>query len=459
MSIETETESQSRSALVLAAIFVTALASRLPFLPRAGLGTDPDAWRLLLAGQMLVDTGEYRTSRPPGHPAIELLSALLVGSPWWVFTLLTAMMSAVAVTAFADLLRTLAVAAWLPLTAGLALTPVVFRNGVTFMDYEWSFAFLMLSLAVFARGRLALAGGLFGIAAACRPPAVTMLVVIIVLLAMQRCAWRRWAAFLIPAGCVVALFFAVPLLTLGPSIVTATDQQSPLLVAAGRFSTGVWGTFGAVAVAGAIMMITFRLIRRGSTYRGVSSHSWALAAVAGVVVQIGLFLAYPVEPGFLEPLVPLVWLLIGLTLETVAPLVVVLAVALSSFVAPTASPVFGRTILEDAKQRRAGLDYAADVTRAVMQLPPGAVVVTGSMLPQLQASQPRSVLAAAELGGPNRSIEIPERVVLPGGQILTYRVTGIERAPVAYRLVLVKADLPILPVECKYSGFPCREPY
>jgi len=357
------------------------------------------------------------------------------------------MMSAVAVTAFADLLRTLAVAAWLPLTVGLALTPVVFRNGVTFMDFEWSFAFLMLSLAVFARGRLALAGGLFGIAVACRPPAVAMLVVIMVLLAMQRCAWRRWVVFLIPAGCVMALFFAVPLLTLGPSVVTAADQQIPLLVAAGRFSTGVWGTFGAVAVAGAIMMITFRLIRRGSTYRDVSSRSWALAAVAGVVVQIGLFLAYPVEPGFLEPLVPLVWLLIGLTLEAVAPLVVVLAVAVSSFVAPTASPVFGKTILEDAKQRRAGIDYVADVTRAVMQLPPGAVVVTGWMLPQLQASQPRSVLAAAELGGPNRSIEIPERVVLPGGQILTYRVTGIERAPVAYRLALVKADLPILPIE------------
>jgi len=443
--------------VVLAAVFVTALASRLPFLPRAGLGTDPDAWRLLLAGQMLVDTGEYRTSRPPGHPAIELLAALLVGSPWWVFTLLTAIMSAVAITAFADLLRTLAVAAWLPLTAGLALTPVVFRNGVTFMDYEWSFAFLMLSLAVFARGRLALAGGLFGIAVSFRPPAVAVLVVIMVLLAMQRCAWRQWAAFLVPAGCVAALFFAVPLLTFGPSVVTTTDdRQIPLLVAAGRFSTGVWGTFGAVAVAGAIMMIAFRVIRRGSTYRDVSSRSWALAAVAGVVVQTGLFLAYPVDPGFLEPLVPLVWLLIGLTLEAVAPLVVVLAVAVSSFVAPTASPGFGMTILEDAKQRRVGLDYAADVTRAVMQLPPGAVVVTGAMLPQLQASQPRSVLAAAELSGPNRSIEIPERVVLPGGQILTYRVTGIQRAPVVYRLPFVKANLPILPVECKYLGFPCR---
>ncbi|TAK68758.1 MAG: hypothetical protein EPO22_02190, partial [Dehalococcoidia bacterium] len=59
------------SPLAFAALAVAYVASRAPFI-NIGYGTDPDAWRVALAGYWLREHHEYYPSRLPGYPLPEL---------------------------------------------------------------------------------------------------------------------------------------------------------------------------------------------------------------------------------------------------------------------------------------------------------------------------------------------------------------------------------------------------
>ncbi len=390
-----------RGVRVVAAVGLVALATRLPFAFGAGLGSDPDSWRLLLAGQYLARTGQYRTSRPPGYPLVELVAAMLHGAPLWVFTLLTAAVGALGVAAFADLLQSLGVRAWQVATAGLAFTPVVARTAVSFMDYSWAFGPLLASMALVARRQWVAAGVAFGLAVACRPSTLVAVVPIAVVLVAGR---EGWARFGLPAAGVALGFLAVPLVTFGPAVVTAAPEHVGAVVAIGRATAGVWGLFGAVAVSAALVA------------RGFPSGPWCAGAAAGVVAQLLVFAALPADPGYLLPLVPLVWLLLAYGVSTRVLAAAAVVVAVSAFWAPSPSPVFGRTVPADRELRLAAIDATAAELSRIRALPPGTEVALGSRMPQLLAALPPDELIA----GSDRSLQIPARVVLSGGQVIVY---------------------------------------
>lgn len=439
-------QTSPRGLTVLASVAALAFLSRVPFIPGSGLGVDADAWRIALAGQMLVDTGEYRTSRPPSYPLVEFVATGLTGAPWWVYTLLTAAVSAVGVAAFADLLRTLQVRAWLPATAGLALTPVFYRSSVMFLDYVWSVSLLLVGLALLARRRHVPAGVMLGLAVAARPATAVVGVVVVLVLALTRRPGGDWLRVALPAALVGVVLFAAPLASYGLSFVTATYADVPPLVAAARATSGVWGSLGAVAVVVAVLAAGVVVVRRGVSTSG-GRRPWVVAAFAGVVAQGAVYLTLPLEPGYLMPAVPLLWLILAAVLSTAPVAVLATAVGLSVFLAPSSSIAFGTTILQDAQDRREQLAYVTAAAAAIEQLPAGTTVVAGPLMPQLLALQDRSVLADPALGGPGRAIEIPERVALPGGQVILYAPdSGAPGSGQTVRLASGGSDAPTLPV-------------
>lgn len=428
-------------------MFALTLLTRLPFAFGSSLGTDPDSWRLALAGQLFIDTGEYRPSRAPSYPLVELVAAALAGQPWWVFTLLTAVVGAIGVAAFASLLRTLAIPGWVPLTVGLALTPVVFRNDVTFMDHTWALTAVLMSWAAFARNRLLLTGFMIGLAVACRPTSIVAAVVVVALLVQQRRPLRAWTSVACPAVGVALAFFALPFASYGLRFVTAVDAQIPLGTALARLSTGVWGAFGAVAIAVAVVAAAMMWFRSRSAVGGVQS-SWRLAAAIGAVIELLLFLRLPADPGYLAPLVPMVLIVLGVTLSMRAVVAVAALVAVSSFIAPTPAKAFGTTILGDASERRTTARYVEAATQCIESLPPGAVVVADYLMPEVLAGLPRAALASGTARGPIRDVQTPELVTLPGGQVIVY---GVEDVPVGmsatYHLISAGGLTPELPIK------------
>jgi hypothetical protein len=414
---------------------VATLLTRVPFLFDAGLGSDPDAWRLALAGRYLADTGEYRTSRPPGYPLVELVAAGLHGAPWWVFTAATAVVGAVGVGALADLARQLGIRWWPVAAAGTALTPVVLRASTSFMDYTWSFGFLMVALALAARLRWTAAGAAFGLAVAARPATAVCAVVVAVVLAGLRRPREDWARFAVAATVAAGMFLVVPLSAFGPAVVSAADEHVSLTVAVGRMTTGVWGGFGVLAV----------LVGAGvAVWRWHARAVWMPAALAGVLAVTALFALLPADPGYLIPAVPLAWLVLAEALPGSVAVVVVTAVATSCFVAPSPSPVFGRTAVADLALRRDNEARAVAGRESIARLPLGAGVVAGSRMPELIAGLDPAVLEDPALTGPARSLQMPRRVRLPGGQLIGYAATDLPDAVVLFRLPEAPGTEPVL---------------
>lgn len=434
---------QLRHDLKLSLVALAVAVAQLPFVWSGGVGQDPDAWRLLIAGEIFADSGRYTMSRPPGYPAVEMVAWALAGAPMWVYTILTAAVTTVAVVAFADLLRTLQVKAWIPLTIGLALTPVIYRNSVTFIDYNWSLAGLLLSWAALARSQWIVAGLMFGLAVACRPSTAVIVVVILVVLWVQHEPLDVWAKVLGTSALVAVAFFVAPLALFGLAFLNAIPAIASPAVIAGRASVGVWGTFGSIGVVVMLAVTGYRLLRRRLTLLP-GTRPWAIAAGIGLVTQAGLFLLLPADAGYLSSAVPLIWLLTGVAFTPVAAVALTIAVSVSSFLAPSNSDVFGRTILKDRADRQETSEYLRRISHRIDELPAGTVVFAGYHMPQLLALRPTAVATSR----PADSISRPglgNRFLLPGGQILADQLGEEDRAATSiYRLPVSAGDYPVL---------------
>lgn len=411
----------------LAVVFIAVLVTRLPFTIASGVGPDPDAWRLLLAGQRTVDTGVFQTSRAPTYPLVELVSAGLAGAPWSLFPTLTAVVAAGGAAAFVDLLRTFAVRWWAVPVAGYVLTPVIWRNDVTFMDFSWSLALLLAAFAALARRSFLAAGVLLGLAVAARPATALLVVVPVVVLLLERAPLRAWSHLVLAASTTAAAFFTLPYVSYGGlRFITAFPGPVSWQLAGQRATGDVWGPLGVIAVAAlAVLAVWF------CGARSRPSRTWCAAALAGLVVMAVAFATAPYEGAYLAPAVALVWLLFGLAVPAPAIGVGVAAVAVSSLMTVGALPWVGsgKTMLQDRAQRLSELDSARADTARVAALPPGTVVVVGYRMPQLLAMQPRSVLAGKpEFADPSRPVNTPQSVPVSGGTILVYGTADIRPA-------------------------------
>src|SRR6266446_7177551 len=129
----------------LVLVLVVVLFSRVPFL-NAGYGVNVDAWRVARVAREIATTGQYSVSRFPGYPIQEIVCSWFWRGGPLASNALTALLSAVAVTAFVAIGRKLHYRnTWL---SGLALaaTPIFFVSSVCSKDYMWALAFVLLAI-------------------------------------------------------------------------------------------------------------------------------------------------------------------------------------------------------------------------------------------------------------------------------------------------------------------------
>jgi hypothetical protein len=223
-------------------------------------------------------------------------------------------------------------------------------------------------------------------------------------------------------------------------MVTASAEHTSVQEVLQRATTGVFGLYGAVGVGVGVVLALVRAARAARPGAGAAParprwtprRTWAVALAAGLVVQVGVFLLLPVDPGYLLPAVALVWLGLGLGLGHRALVAVVALAAAGSFV-----PAPGTTtVLQERATRLAQVRSAEPVLDRVEALPRGTVVVARGRLPQLLVVGRVPVPAGEDPAGLTASIPLPSGQVLAhdfapgdGASAPVYRVRGAGRVP------------------------------
>lgn len=375
-------------------LVLVVFSSRLPYL-RPGYGTDPDAYRVVLAARTL-RAGDYTASRLPGYPLHELLTALLLpGGPRLVngASALVSALAALALFQLGTALRLSRTRAGL-LAFAFAFTPVVFLNSTSSIDYVWSICCVLWSGYALVTGRALRAGLLLGAAIGMRITAGAMLLPWLVLQHAMNERGLRWGQPLrlvlatIASG---ALCFAPVLYTYGLDFWTFADHDLrwPAIVA--RAGDGVWGPLGIWAWCGVlgIAVLAFRDVLRALR----RARALALAAGLAVALYVAAFLRLPSEAGYLIPCVPFALLLTAAFLPAVAIAQLALLLALSCFVGLDEQGLnLTGPVPAGQAERVAQNARATRVLRRMAAVPGKALIITGPLQPwvdvKLDGEQP-----------------------------------------------------------------------
>jgi len=348
-----------------------------------GAGKDPDAWRLMLSGVELWQTGVYTPSRPPGFPAAELLVAASAPLGLLGFKLMTAWAGAacVALTYLVAARQSSRIA--LAASMLLLACPAMVLASTTTMDYAWSLAFMLLGLLLAQRSRPATCGLMIGLAAGCRITALAVLPVAWLLL--RREGWRPFrclSALALSTLSVCALLYGWVLVNTPAVLHESTN--SFFLPSLDRFSVtppALWGRIGAVAVALAALVACVRSPQPNrSRPATVSRERRALGIMAGLFLLAYLAAAH--EPLYLLPALPPLFILMAGRLGKPATVALAAALAFSNYRDVTSLCITYGTAAQDIRDR----DRTARLANWLLHHPPDppALVIAGSRAPMLK---------------------------------------------------------------------------
>lgn len=320
---------QKRDTLILLGLGAVVFLSRLPFIPY-GYGNDADAWSVAAAAESIARTGEYRFSRPPGHPVQEIVCAAIWNTGPVGLNGATALFSGLASVFFALCLRSLGRRAFWAGGLALAFTPVVWIHSTGLLDHVWALAFIAASLYCVLSRRPIPAGALLGLAAGCRATSILLVVPFSLYLFLRN---RRIATAAGFAGVAVILGLTLYIPAYrahGDYMFTVWEHGYPKLHTI-LFMSGiqVWGIPGVVAVPAALGIGVWTQWRSPAP---LSDRSRALVWLSSTAILLFgvLFLRLPHEAGYLVPAVPFVILLLHVLVDRRTFVGVCLLVALSS---------------------------------------------------------------------------------------------------------------------------------
>ena len=370
-------------------LFVLAfLASRIPLLG-IGYGSDPDAWRNIVAALHVRAAGHYIPSRVPGFPVFELLLAALAPWGWRATNLAAALAQLGALVAFARVLDLRGARDRRAALVALAFGAALWVHATQTMDYAFGLAFFLAAYAALLEQRAAWAGAWLALACGCRPSYALVLPAAVAFLALGAGARTRvrgsLARFLLGfAPLVLALFVPVMIAPeardLGGHLARHAShhvtpiQLVPVLRGSVVFLIGKWAATLLIGFAIAALVRRIRGARpqaaggeaigpvpktgpapvdpAGPRDRAATAFE-ALAALA----LVGFFLLTPYEQAYLLPVLPLLLILLARRLPPRAMAAFACAMALQSLVSlefAERRAIPGDLFLERA-QRRADL--------------------------------------------------------------------------------------------------------
>jgi hypothetical protein len=372
--------------LQLTLLFAVVLLSRLPFLD-AGYGVHVDAWRVARVAREVAMTGEYSVSRFPGYPLQEIVCSWFWQGGPIILNGLSALFSAAAATAFAEIARKLQCRHWWLAGLALAATPIFFISSVCSKDFVWAIAFVLLSVLASLHGKSVVAGMLLGLATGCRITSLAMLLPIGLILVGQGSGrkFRSLLGFALAALVTSALLFSPVWLRYGTTFFTFYDIHRPdWMTMMRRGTVEVWGSLGLVGLTIALGAL---ILKRKKI---PPPDQWIVAALlCATVIYVAAYLRLPDQAGYLVPIVPCVLLLLNM----LTPRRIWQAVCLLLIVAPLAD-VWPRgftagAIFRDRVERLQTMERIHDFVVYSQTLSGRNTIVIGAWEPRIAVMAPQ----------------------------------------------------------------------
>jgi hypothetical protein len=401
-------------------LFLLVLISRLPFLS-AGYGNDQDGWRVATAARYIATTGEYKASRLPGFPVVELTCSLLWKYGAWAMNLISALTSAVGVGVFFLIARHYGCRNPILLALTYAFTPIVFISSTITMDYMWTMMFVMSCWYACLKGKPVIAGLLLGAAIGCRITALAIALPFALLFfdkQNRKSSILNIITFWVVTGIGGAIAFLPVFFAYHTRFFTYFDQcPSIFIIVVKSITIDIWGSIGSCAVV-AVPMIIFR--NRNKNFESSIPKTMPREHTRLWIATIGLlvfeFIVFPLEGAYLIPAIPFFLLLIARTLTQVQLRIVCILIILSSFFFsldtadrpwnPDPTPAsmkvsaFGRTIVvnvlrgpvwNDYAQREKRIDYVMEVIRTGDLLDESSAFIVGPWFPYIIEMTPNAL--------------------------------------------------------------------
>jgi hypothetical protein len=282
-----------------------------------GYGSDNDTYLVLDSGRGLLRDHTYTPSRNPGYFLYELTTGVLSRFGGSVLcNAATLAMAVVSLLCFLKICRRLDVPR--PHLLGLLLVvhPVFWVNGTCTMEYVWALALLLAGALLVIKRSYWPAAVLLGLAIAVRS---TSFIAAGLVLGYALLARRPDRGRVVLAGVVAVvlggLFYLPPFIHAGYSPaflkpMIGTSELWTLKLRLARFvykNLYFWGLIGSLALPVLLLLGSRRLL-------DPARRPLVLGCAGVVAAHEALFLRFPIELGYLLPMLPAVLILLGVGL-------------------------------------------------------------------------------------------------------------------------------------------------
>ncbi|MEZ4620229.1 MAG: hypothetical protein R2867_32630, partial [Caldilineaceae bacterium] len=317
---------------------------------------------------------------------------------------------------------------------------IIYINSTNTMDYIVALALVLGSTYFVVNYRPWPAGILLGLAVGCRITSGAMILPLTLhlLLATQNpSAIKAGFSFVLTTLLVSFLCFLPVFNRYGLAFLTFSDYHSypslwNLLI---RSGADVWGWLGLFGLWGLAILLSFRLPRCREAFKVPKVRHGLVLATLSIAIYTIAFFRLPVASGYLIPTVPFLLLIVGLLAPPNFGKAFAIVVMLSAFLITSSHGNINLVgpIFVDHNDRVALRQDTSYIIEAIEQLRPGAVIVAGWRMSQIEVALDKEVWGKHEFYYLLENVEEFNRYTtaghqvyfLPGVDIQNQRVNGI----------------------------------
>lgn len=299
-----------------------------------GYGSDADSYLVVDSGRRLLNEQVYQPSRNPGYFLFESMTGVLSRLGGSVLSNAATLGAGVAsLLLFLRICRRLDVPRPHLLGVLFVLHPVFWTNATCTMDYVWALALLLAGCLLLLRGAYVAAGIVLGLAIATRSTSVVAVAVLLGYALLARPGVRgRVALAGVIAVAVGALFYIPPFRQAGysPAFMAPMIGGAELWTLKLRVARFVYKNIYYWGLLATLLLPVLALLA-GRSWLDPARRRLVLACAGIVAAYQVLFFKFPIDLGYLLPLLPAVLILLGVGLAQRPLVLKAFAVALGSY--------------------------------------------------------------------------------------------------------------------------------